>query len=323
LLHDADRSNDGDACGVFKFVAANFGDAISCYAGDGSGPNCCDHRNRSERSVFQRSLLAPDWRRLSQQWDDDLYYLQSAGTESWRRSGSNAEGHVVGRSDEERFAGNHCEPLPSNSISVDRQWIGGRGVQPNDWVIGGTPPYQWSVYNGPIVTGYEVGGGVPDGLTLSPTTGTISGTPTGAGTWYFEGTVTDATGASAVNGFLSVEITPTGPAGNPVPFVNQPLVPTAVPPGNPDFTLKVNGTGFVSGAVVNFNRAPLATTFVNTEHLTATVPAAAVANAATATVTVANPGSGRCAVQRGLFPGGRARSDSEFRGSSEFAVGTC
>jgi len=156
---------------------------------------------------------------------------------------------------------------------------------------GGTSPYQWSVYNGPIETGYEVGGAVPDGLALSPTTGTISGTPTGAGSWYFEATVTDATGASAVNGFLSVEITPTGPLGNPVPFVNQPLVPTAVPPGNPAFTLKVNGTGFVSGAIVNFNRTALATTFVDAEHLTATVPAAAVANAATATVSVLNPGS--------------------------------
>ena len=158
-------------------------------------------------------------------------------------------------------------------------------------LIGGTAPYQWSVYNGPIVTGYEVGGAVPDGLTLGSTTGTISGTPTGAGTWYFEVTVTDATGASAVNGFSTIEITPTGPPGNPVPFLNQPLVPTAVPPGNPAFTLKVNGTGFVSGATVNFNRAPLATTFVDTEHLTAAVPAAAVANAGTATVTVVNPGA--------------------------------
>ena len=36
---------------------------------------------------------------------------------------------------------------------------------------------------------------------------------------------------------------------NPVPFVNQPLVPSAVAPGGPDFTLTVNGTGFVSGAI--------------------------------------------------------------------------
>jgi hypothetical protein len=158
-------------------------------------------------------------------------------------------------------------------------------------LIGGTSPFQWSVYNGPIISGSSVGGAVLDGLTLSPTTGIISGIPSGAGTWFFEATVTDATGAGTFNGFLSVEITSTGLAGNPVPFVNQPLVPTAVSPGNPTFALKVDGTGFVSGAVVNFNRAPLATTFVDTEHLTATVPAAAVANAGTATVTVVNPGA--------------------------------
>ncbi len=40
---------------------------------------------------------------------------------------------------------------------------------------------------------------------------------------------------------------------NPVPLVNQPLVPTTAAPGGPAFTLTVNGTGFVSGAVVNWN----------------------------------------------------------------------
>ncbi|MGA7916275.1 MAG: putative Ig domain-containing protein, partial [Candidatus Acidiferrales bacterium] len=128
-------------------------------------------------------------------------------------------------------------------------------------LTGGTAPCQWSVYNGAILTGFEVGGAVPDGLTLDPATGTISGTPTGAGTWYFEATTTDATGVSAFNA-LSVQITPTGPAGNPVPFLNQPLVPTAVSPGNPGFTLQVSGTGFVPGATVYFGRLPLPTTFV-------------------------------------------------------------
>jgi hypothetical protein len=159
-------------------------------------------------------------------------------------------------------------------------------------LTGGTPPFQWSVYDGPIPTGYQVGGAVPDGLTMNPNTGTISGTPTGGGTWYFEATATDAAGGLAINGSLSVQIKPTGAAGNPVPFLNQPLVPTAVSPGNPAFTLSVSGTGFASGATVNFNSAPLATTLVNAEHLTAMVPAADVANAGTAAVTVVNPGPG-------------------------------
>lgn len=157
---------------------------------------------------------------------------------------------------------------------------------------GGTPPLQWSVYDGPIITGWREGGAVPDGLTLDPSTGTISGTPTGGGTWYFEATVTDAAGMVAINGFMSIQINSIATPGNPVPFLNQPLVPTAVSPGNPGFTLNVSGTGFVSGATVNFNRAPLPTTFVDTEHLTAMVPAADVANAGTAAVTVVNPGPG-------------------------------
>jgi hypothetical protein len=63
-------------------------------------------------------------------------------------------------------------------------------------------------------------------------------------------------------------------AQNPVPFIDQPLVPSAVAPGGPDFTLTVNGAGFVSGATVDWNGAPLTTTFVTSSQLTASVPAA-------------------------------------------------
>ncbi len=157
-------------------------------------------------------------------------------------------------------------------------------------LTGGTAPFQWSVYNGPIITGWRVGGSVPDGLTLDASTGTISGTPTGGGTWYFEATVTDATGVNVINGFLSMQINPSAPPpANPVPFLNQALVPMAVSPGSASFTLNVSGTGFVSGAMVNFNRAPLQTTFVDAEHLAAVVPAADVTTAGTASVTVVNP----------------------------------
>lgn len=76
---------------------------------------------------------------------------------------------------------------------------------------------------------------------------------------------------------------------NPVPFLNQPLAPDAAAPGGSDFTLAVNGTGFVPGATVNWNGSPLATTFVNQSKIIATVPAADIVAAGTAKVTVTNP----------------------------------
>ena len=78
-------------------------------------------------------------------------------------------------------------------------------------------------------------------------------------------------------------------AQNPVPFVNQPLVPAAVTPGGSGFTLTLHGTGFISGAAVNWNGTPLATTFSSGSQLMATVPAANIATAGTASVTVVNP----------------------------------
>ncbi len=79
---------------------------------------------------------------------------------------------------------------------------------------------------------------------------------------------------------------------NPVPFVNQPLVPDAVAPGAASFTLTVNGTGFVKGSVVNWNGIPLVTTLVSSSQLTATVPALNVATNSTASITVSSPSPG-------------------------------
>jgi hypothetical protein len=81
-------------------------------------------------------------------------------------------------------------------------------------------------------------------------------------------------------------------ANNPVPLINTPLVPTSVAPGGAGFTLTVNGTGFVSGAVINWNGTALTTTFVSSSQLTATVPAANTAGAGTAAITVVNPTGG-------------------------------
>jgi len=79
---------------------------------------------------------------------------------------------------------------------------------------------------------------------------------------------------------------------SPVPFVSFPLVPGSVPPGSGDFLLTVNGSQFVEGSTVNWNSAALATTFVSSTRLTATVPAANVASTGTAIVTVSSPAPG-------------------------------
>jgi hypothetical protein len=78
----------------------------------------------------------------------------------------------------------------------------------------------------------------------------------------------------------------------PVPFINLPLLPDATAPGGAQFTLTVNGTGFVSTSVVNWNGTALATQFVNSDQVTAIGPASDSATAGTAWVTVVNPAPG-------------------------------
>jgi FG-GAP-like repeat/IPT/TIG domain len=81
-------------------------------------------------------------------------------------------------------------------------------------------------------------------------------------------------------------------AQTPVPLINLPLIPDATAPGGAGFTLTVNGTGFVADSVVNWNGTPRPTTFISGSQLTAAVPAAGIATAGTASVTVVNPAPG-------------------------------
>jgi hypothetical protein len=64
------------------------------------------------------------------------------------------------------------------------------------------------------------------------------------------------------------------------------LNPSVAIAGGPALTLAVNGTGFVSGAVVRWNQTDLSTEFVSATRLNAAVPAALVAAAGTANVSV-------------------------------------
>jgi len=91
-------------------------------------------------------------------------------------------------------------------------------------------------------------------------------------------------------------------AQNPVPLINQPLVPDAATAGGSGFTLTVNGTGFVTSSVVHWNGSARRTHFVNKGKLTAGILASDIAGVGTASVTVVSPGLGGGSSETIFFP---------------------
>ena len=89
-------------------------------------------------------------------------------------------------------------------------------------------------------------------------------------------------GTSTAAGFL---------VQNPAPAVAS-LSPASTMAGSGPFDLSVNGSGFMSGAAVQWNGAPRATTFVSSTQVRAAITAADVATAGTAQVRVTNPSPG-------------------------------
>jgi hypothetical protein len=81
------------------------------------------------------------------------------------------------------------------------------------------------------------------------------------------------------------------PSNNPVPTITS-LSPPSATAGGPAFTLTVNGTNFVSGAVVSFGGLAKTTTFVSATQLTASILTSDIATAGTPAVTVQNPAPG-------------------------------
>lgn len=75
-----------------------------------------------------------------------------------------------------------------------------------------------------------------------------------------------------------------------MPAIMQ-LNPASEAHGSTQFQLEVDGSNFASNAVVNFDGAAEATTYVSASKLEATIPAAAIMNARTVPVTVTNPGA--------------------------------
>jgi trimeric autotransporter adhesin len=82
-----------------------------------------------------------------------------------------------------------------------------------------------------------------------------------------------------------------GTGGSPNPTLTS-LSPSSAYVNGPGFTLTVNGTGFLSGAVVYWYNGPLTTSYVSSTQLTAQVPASDLTTTYSPFVTVTNPGGG-------------------------------
>lgn len=87
---------------------------------------------------------------------------------------------------------------------------------------------------------------------------------------------------------------------NPAPVLSA-VTPTSVIAGGSSFTLTANGTGFVAGSIIEWNGSPLATTYVSSQQLSATVPVSAISQSGSAQVAVFTP-----------IPGGGSSSAQVF-----------
>jgi hypothetical protein len=126
------------------------------------------------------------------------------------------------------------------------------------------------------------------------------GTEAGNGTWT---TALLQASSQPISGFgedeagevyfasLSGKIYRVDPSPYPAPAASS-LAPASVISGGADFILTVNGSGFTYGSIVRWNGADRPTTLVSGTQLTAAIPAADIAAAGSALVTVFTPSPG-------------------------------
>ena len=138
---------------------------------------------------------------------------------------------------------------------------------------GGRLAYTWSLMSGTL----------PSGLTLS-SSGVISGTPAVSGVFTITVGVSDSASTTAQQAFTLTLNPP------PVTQATTNISPNSATAGGLGFTLTVYGSGFLNGSTVLWNGAPLSTSYVNGNQLSASVPANLIASQGSATITVQNPG---------------------------------
>ena len=115
---------------------------------------------------------------------------------------------------------------------------------------GGTPPYTFTLG----------GGSLPPGMALS-STGTLSGTPTTAGSYTFTVKVTDSTGASAVDTFTltvaaqALTVTTPSPLPSGMTNVQYPQQVLSASGGNAPYTFSVPANSLPAGLNLNARRS--------------------------------------------------------------------
>jgi subtilisin family serine protease len=112
--------------------------------------------------------------------------------------------------------------------------------------------------------------------------------PSTAGTYEFRYFPAGGNTPTAESPAITVQGTTTT---NPVPVATS-LTPASAVAGSAAFTLTVNGSGFVSSSIVRWNGADRPTTFVSASQLRASIAAADIAVAGTASITVFSPTPG-------------------------------
>ena len=111
------------------------------------------------------------------------------------------------------------------------------------------------------------------------------------------------------------------PINNPVAYVDL-ISPVSINPGSTGVTLTISGTGFVANSVVQWNTTALATTYVSSRKLTASVPDALVAAVGLGSVTVVNPRPGGGPSNLMYVPVASLETATVFPASPSSTVGT-
>jgi subtilisin family serine protease len=181
-------------------------------------------------------------------------------------------------------------------------------------------------------------GGVTDWLALAPTSAANSSYITyvyvGSGVTTRSWTVTMPTTPGTYEfryfpngGFTRTATSPTvtvqaGGGGTPSPVISS-LSPSSVVAGSGAFTLTVNGSGFTASSTVRWNGADRTTTFSSPAKVTASIAAADVASAGSASVTVSVPGVGTSAPQTFLISSGSGPGGPSLSvGAASVSAGT-